>query len=103
MVGSWYEIESLVKEGIDVRESPVLGFLSDEDIKGLLSVHRFRVQRSALPLTAEAVSLIEKETPALRSHIRGLGTRTKLKTRSPRKKCWFFHIIAKYNVPNSSE
>ena len=79
MIGSWYEIENLVKEGIDVRESPVFGFLIDEDIKGLVSVHRFRVQRS------------------------GLGTRTKLKTRSPRKKCWFFHIIAKYNVPNSSE
>ena len=27
LVGSWYEIESLVKEGIDVQESPVLGFL----------------------------------------------------------------------------
>ena len=32
----------------------------------------FTVQGSAPPLTAEAVSLIEKETPALRSHIRGL-------------------------------
>ncbi len=41
-----------------------------------VSVHRFRVQRS------------------------GLGTRTKLKTRSPRKKCWFCHIIAKYHVPD---
>jgi len=39
----------------------------------MVSVHRFRVQRS------------------------GLGTRTKLKTRSPRKKCWFCHIIA--NAP----
>jgi hypothetical protein len=29
-----------------------------------------KVQGSAPPLTAEAVSLIEKETPALRSHIR---------------------------------
>ena len=29
------------------------------------------VHGSALPLTAEAVSLIEKETPSLRSHIRG--------------------------------
>ena len=35
LIGSWYEIESLVKEGIDVQESPVLGFLIDEDIKGL--------------------------------------------------------------------
>ena len=35
-----------------------------------VTVHKFRVQRSALPLTAEAASLIEKETPALRSHIR---------------------------------
>ena len=34
-LGSWYEIERLVKEGIDVQESPVLGFLIDEDIKGL--------------------------------------------------------------------
>ena len=42
----------------------------------IVSVHRFRVQRS------------------------GLGTRTKLKTRSPRKKCWFCHIIAKYHVPD---
>ena len=33
MIGSWYEIESLVKEGIDVQESPVLGFLIDEAIK----------------------------------------------------------------------
>ena len=30
----------------------------------------------------------------------GLGTRTKLKTRSLRKKCWFCHIIAKYHVPD---
>ena len=74
LIGSWYEIESLVKEGIDVQESPVLGFLIDE--KGLVSVHRFRVQRS------------------------GLGTRTKLKTRSPRKKCWFCDIIAKYHIPD---
>ena len=41
-----------------------------------VSVHRFRVQRS------------------------GLGTGAKLKTRSPRKKCWFYHTIAKYNVPD---
>ena len=41
-----------------------------------VTVHRFRVQRS------------------------GLGTGTKLKTRSPRKKCWFCHIIAKYHVPD---
>jgi len=32
--------------------------------------NRSRVQGSAPPLTAEAASLIEKETPALRSHIR---------------------------------
>ena len=31
-----------------------------------------QVQSSAPPLTAEAASLIEKETPALRSHIRGV-------------------------------
>jgi hypothetical protein len=30
----------------------------------------------------------------------GLGTRTKLKIRSPRKKCWFCHIIAKYHFPD---
>jgi len=30
----------------------------------------------------------------------GLGTWTKLKTRSARKRCWFCHIIAKYHVPN---
>ncbi len=66
-----------------------------------VSVHRFRVQRSAPPLTGEAASLIEKETPALRSHIRGLGAGTKLKAQSPRKKCWFCHIIAKYHVPDS--
>ena len=30
------------------------------------------VHGSVPPLTAEAVSLIKKETPALRSHIRGL-------------------------------
>jgi len=66
----------------------------------MVSVQRFRVQRSAPPLTAEAVSLIEKETPALRSHIRGLGPGTKLKTRSPRKKGWFCHIIAKNHVPD---
>jgi hypothetical protein len=36
----------------------------------IVNVHRFR--DSAPPLTAEAASLIEKETPALRSHIRGV-------------------------------
>ncbi len=52
----------------------------DDDVKFKLnifvSVHRFRVQRS------------------------GLGTGTKLKTRSPCKKCRFCHIIAKYHVPD---
>jgi hypothetical protein len=71
-----------------------------EGLAAMVSVHRFRVQGSTLPLTAEAASLIEKETPALRSHIRGLETRTKLKTRSPREKGWFCHIIAKYHVPD---
>ena len=66
-------------------------------LRNNVTVHRFRVQRSAPPLTAEAASLIEKETPALRSHIRGLGTRTKLKTRSSRKKCRFCQTIA--NAP----
>jgi len=47
--------------------------LHDPLILILVSVHRFRVQRSRL------------------------GTRTKLKTRSPRKKCWFCHIFA--NAP----
>ena len=49
-----------------------------------VTVHRFRVQRSALPLTAEAASLIEKVTLALQSHIRGLRTKKGLKIRSPR-------------------
>ena len=40
------------------------------------SVQRFRVQRS------------------------GLGTGSKLKTRSPCKKFWFCHIIVKYYVPD---
>jgi hypothetical protein len=65
-----------------------------------VSVHRFRVQRSAPPLATEVASLIKKVTLALPSHIRGLGIRTKLKARSPRKKCWFCHIIAKYHVPD---
>ena len=39
-----------------------------------VSVHRFRAQRSRL------------------------GTGTKLKTRGPRKKCWFYYTIAKYHV-----
>ena len=52
-----------------------------------------RVQRSAPPLTAEAASLIEKETPALRSHIRALRTKKALKTRSPRQKCLFSQVI----------
>ena len=36
----------------------------------------------------------------IRQAFASLGTRTKLKTRSPRKKCWFCHIIAKYHVPD---
>ena len=55
----------------------------------MVSVHGFRVQRSAPPLATEVASLIKKVTLALRSHIRGLGTRTKLKTRSPRKNAGF--------------
>ena len=50
-----------------------MGPEKDKGINLVVSVHRFRVQRS------------------------GLGTRTKLKTRSPRKNCWFCHIIA--NAP----
>ena len=42
-----------------------------------VNVHRFNVQRS------------------------GLGTRIKLKTRIPHKKCWFCHIIATYHVPDA--
>jgi hypothetical protein len=45
-------------------------------ITPFVSVHRFRVQRSVL------------------------GARTKFKARSPHKKCWFCHIIAKYHVPD---
>ena len=61
----------------------------DEGVEFLIQkkqvpVHSFRVQRSAPPLTAEAASLIEKETPALRSQIRGLMTKKGLKTRSRR-------------------
>jgi len=59
-----------------------------------VTVHRFRVQRSAPPLTAEAVSLIEKVTLALRSHIRGLRTKKGLKTRIRRQKCSFSQVIA---------
>ncbi len=36
----------------------------------MVTVHGFK--GSALPLTAEVASLIEKQTPALRSQIRGL-------------------------------
>ncbi len=36
----------------------------------MVTVHGFK--GSAQPLTAEAASLIEKETPALRSQIRGV-------------------------------
>ena len=43
-----------------------------------VSVHRFRVSRW------------KRDS--------GLGTKTKLKTRSSRKKCWFCHIIAKYHI-----
>ncbi len=42
-------------------------------VRSSVTVQRFKVQRSAPPLTAEAASLIEKETPALRSQIRGLS------------------------------
>ena len=46
-----------------------------------VSVHGFK--GSAPPLTAEAASLIEKETPALRSHIRGVqGSRFNSRPRS---------------------
>ena len=34
-LGSWYEIERLVREGIDQEESPILGFLIAGDFKGL--------------------------------------------------------------------
>ena len=42
-------------------------------------------------------SVAESHTRVQRSRLR---TRTKLKTRSPRKKCWFCHIITKYHVPD---
>jgi len=57
--------------------------LIEKETPALLSQIR-GVQRSAPPLTAEAASLIEKETPALRSHIRGLRTKKGLKTRNRR-------------------
>jgi hypothetical protein len=65
-----------------------------------VTVYRFRVQRSAPPLTAETASLIEKETPALRSHIRWLrSTKKGLKTRNRRQKHSFSQVIAKL-APN---
>ena len=35
-LGSWYEIDRLVKEGIDLKGSPVLGFLIAGDFEGLI-------------------------------------------------------------------
>ena len=35
-LGSWYEIDTLVKEGIDPEGSPVLGFLIAGDFEGLI-------------------------------------------------------------------
>jgi len=52
--------------------------------KKIVTVHRFRVQRSAPPLATEVASLIKKVTLSLRSHIRGLRTKKGLKTRNRR-------------------
>jgi len=60
----------------------------------LVTVHRFKVQRSAPPLATEVASLIEKVTLALPSHIRGLRTKKGLKTQSPCQKCSVSLIIA---------
>ena len=61
-------------------KTPYVSNVADPDFNMLwllvfLTVHgfgvqRFKVQSSAQHLTAKAASLIEKETPAVRSHIR---------------------------------
>ena len=58
------------KESKAVLQNPA------EGKKYVTQVVRFTVQGSAPPLTAEAASLIEKETPALRSHIRGFPAKS---------------------------
>jgi len=35
-LGSWFEIDRLLKEGIDLEKRPVLRYLVKEDMKGLL-------------------------------------------------------------------
>ena len=66
----------------------------------MVSVHGFSAasdRRSGQFDRKRDSSVAESHTRVQRSR---LGTRTKLKTRSPRKKCWFCHIIAKYHVPD---
>jgi hypothetical protein len=39
-LGHWKNLDTLVKEGIDLDEHPVLGFLVAEDVRGLLRFAR---------------------------------------------------------------
>ena len=39
-LGSWFELDALIEEGIDTEEHPVLGYLVAEDIAGLLHFAR---------------------------------------------------------------
>jgi len=34
-LGSWFEIDQIIEEGLDVKEHPILSFLVKEDMKGL--------------------------------------------------------------------
>jgi hypothetical protein len=36
-LGSWFELDRLLKEGIDLENRPVLKYLVKEDMKGLLN------------------------------------------------------------------
>jgi len=36
-LGSWFEMDRLIKEGIDLENRPVLKYLVKEDMKGLLN------------------------------------------------------------------
>jgi len=39
-LGSWLELDSLLEEGIDLKDRPVLGFLAAEDMEGLFRFAR---------------------------------------------------------------
>ena len=36
-MGSWFELDRLLKQGIDLKNHPVLKYLVKEDMKGLLN------------------------------------------------------------------